>query len=57
MDQKIEVGSSKNIEIYDAVKGKWHHENLDFSKYTELVILGKRVRLMEKKGSLITREN
>jgi len=48
MGQKIEVGSSKDIQIFDAIKHEWHQEELDFEKYTEIDILGKSVRVMEK---------
>lgn len=48
--QKIEVGSSQGIKIFDALKSRWYKEQLDFEKYTQASVLGKRVRIMEKQA-------
>ena len=46
--QKIEVGSSKNLHIYDSTKQEWYQKKLKFNKYKKLTVLGKSVRIMEK---------
>ena len=46
--QKIEVGSSKDIAIYDAFKGDWYQKKIDFSNYVEKFVLGKNIRIMDK---------
>jgi len=48
MGQKIEVGSSKDIQIFDAEKHKWYQKDLDFKCYADVVVLGKFVRVMDK---------
>ena len=46
--QKIEVGSSKDIKIFNSNNHEWHHEILNFNLYTEIIVLGKKVRIMDK---------
>jgi hypothetical protein len=47
-DQKIEVGSSNNIQIFDSIRNEWHQKSLDFNIYTEVTVLGKTVRVIDK---------
>lgn len=46
--QKIEVGSSNNIQVFDSTKNEWHQKDLDFNIYTQVDVLGKIIRVMDK---------
>jgi len=48
MGQKIEIGSSENVEIFDAFKHEWYRKELDFDMYTRVVVFGKELRVMKK---------
>ena len=48
MGQKIEVGSSLNIKIFDSINHEWLQQHLDFNQFTEVTIFGILVRVMEK---------
>lgn len=48
LGQKIEVGSSHNIRIFDSIKYTWHKETLDFDDYAIVSVLGRPVRVMSK---------
>ncbi len=48
--QKIEVGSSKDIQIFDVKNKIWHKESLDFSAYERIVISGQIIRVMDKQS-------
>ena len=47
-NQKIEVGNSSEVMIFDDIRQEWHQEELDFDNYTSVVFSGKKVRLMTK---------
>ncbi len=46
--QKVEVGSSNNVQVYDSTRNEWHKKDLDFNIYTQVNVLGKIVRVMDK---------
>ena len=46
--QMIEVGSNKDIQIFDAISQKWHPITLDFNDYNNILLFGKTVRVMTK---------
>lgn len=51
-DQKVEVGSSDNVGVYDAIGRTWFQKHLDFTNYMDAVVYGRKVRVMDK-ASLI----
>jgi hypothetical protein len=47
-DTKIEVGSSEDVQIYDANKNCWSREKIDFDNFSVINVLGREVRIMKK---------
>ena len=48
--QKIEVGSSQNIQIFDTSEQRWDRQVPDFNRYENIRVLGTTVRVMGKQS-------
>ena len=46
--KKVEVGSSKDINIYDVRNKCWRKDVIDFSNHKKISVFGKLVRVMDK---------
>lgn len=46
--QYVEIASDQDVKIYDAARGEWVKQELDFEQFEEIDILGVTARVMTK---------